>query len=144
MAPLAFEGVAFPSQAQLFAFCADPHTGVFIFTILNSVLRHRADVMDGLTLTLQRSGGGSPVAGAVLLERTGLLSDDPEADDARHAASGGGDPLAPEGSLADDVVTHLTRAVSPVALAAAGQFMLAMPFAASKSRGPTRSDDFPA
>ena len=131
-----FEGVAFPSQAQLFALCADPYTGVFIFAILNSVLRHRADVMDGLSLTLQRSGGGTPVAGALILERTGLLSDDPEADDARHAASGGGNPLAPEGSIAEDVVAHLTRDVSPVALAAGGTFMLAMPFGLSKSRGP--------
>ncbi len=143
VADMVFEGVAFPSQAQLFAFCADPNTGVFIFSISNTVLRNRADVMDGLTLTLQRVGGGVPVAGAFVMERTGLLSDDPAADDARHAAMAAGDPLAPEGSVAEDVVAHLTQSVSAVAQAAGGAFLLAMPFGQSMSRGPMPGVPFP-
>ena len=132
-----FTGVAFPTQTQIFAFCADPHTGLFIFTIFNAVLRHRADVLDGLALTVQRYRGGSPVASAVVLERVGMLSEDPGADDARHSAEGQLDPFAPEGSISEAIRTHLNRNAGPEALAAGGDFLLHMPFATSMSRGPS-------
>ncbi len=140
-----FQGVAFPTQTQIFSLCADPATGVFIFTILNAVFRNRADVMDGLTLTVQRlGGGGRAVAAAVLLERTGLLGDDPEADDARHAAATPKDPRAPPGSVPPEIVAHLCRDVGPAALAAGGDFLLNMAFSQSLSRGPDPSKGFPA
>ena len=138
-----FQGVAFPTGNQIFAQCADPHSGLFIFLIFNAVLRHRADVMDGLSLTVQRSGGGTPVAAAVLLERTGVLTGDPVADDARHAAESALPPLAPEGSVPPDVIAHLHRDAGPKAHALGGDFLLKMPFLASFSRGPEPGIDFP-
>ena len=131
-----FEGWSFPTQTQLFSFGADARTGMFLFTIFNAVLRHQAEVLDGLSLTCQRVGGGTPIAGAVLMERTGLLSGAPAADDAAFEASVTRDPLAPDGSIPDAIRDHLLRDFGPTALAAGGAAMLMMPFATSLSRGP--------
>ena len=94
-----FEGWTFPAQTQLFSIGADARTGMFIFTIFNAVLRHRAQVLDGISLTCQRTGGGTPVAGAALMERWGSLSGDPVVDDAAYEAAIQRNPLAPEGSI---------------------------------------------
>jgi hypothetical protein len=138
-----FKGVAFPSRTQIFAICADPSTGVFLFAILNGVLRYRADVMDGLALTLQRNGGGAPMASAVLMERTGPLSGDAAADNERLRELARQDPLAPEGSVSPAVAAHLLRDVGPAAHAAGGDLLLLMPFAQSMARGPDPELDFP-
>jgi len=138
-----FEGWACLNQTQVFAFGVDEPTGVFIFVILNAVLRHRADVMDGLSLTLLRNAGGAPVAGAVLMERTGQLTGDEAADDARYEASISPDPLAPEGSIPEGVRAHLFRNIGPSALAAGGDALLMMSFAQSWSRGSDARIPFP-
>lgn len=131
-----FVGWILPIQTQLFAWGVDAATGVFIFSILNAVLRQRADMLDGLTLTLTREAGGTPVAGAALMERTGLLSGDREADDAAYEASIHPNPLAPEGSIPVEIRDHLFRDTGPGALAQGGEALLKMPFARSMSRGP--------
>ena len=140
---LRFEGWACPNQTQLVGAGVDEETGMFIFIILNAVLRNRADVMDGLGITCQRTAGGTPVASAVLMERTGFLSDDADADDARYEASLGGDPMAPAGSVPEAVRKHLFRDVGPTAMAAGGEALLRMPFAQSMSRGPLPGVPFP-
>jgi transcriptional regulator with XRE-family HTH domain len=133
---MCFDGWTFLTQTQLFSVSADARTGMFIFSIFNAVLRHRADLLDGLSLTIQRVGGGSPVAGAALMERFGLLSGDTAADDATYAKLIRRDPLAPEGSIPDHIRDHLFRDFGPTALAAGGMALLTMPFAQSMSRGP--------
>jgi hypothetical protein len=139
-----FKGVGFPTRTQIFAFGADAGTGVFLFVILNAVLRYRADVMDGLSLTLLRSGGGAPMASALLMERTGMLSDDPAADDARLMELAGENRLAPEGSVAPDIAAHLLRDIGPAAHAAGGDLLMMMPFVQSMARGPEPGVEFPA
>ena len=131
-----FEGWTFPTQTQLFSIGADAGTGIFIFTIFNAVLRARAEVLDGLALTMQRIGGGSPVAAAVLMERVGMLSGDADADLAAYEASIPADPFAPEGSIPEAVRARLLPDVGPSALAAGGSALLHMAFANSLSRGP--------
>jgi transcriptional regulator with XRE-family HTH domain len=138
-----FRGWACPSQTQLVAAAVDAETGVFLFAILNAVLRDRADVLDGLTLTCQRHAGGSAVAGAVLLERTGFLSEDPEADDARWEASILANPFVRPETLAPGVADHLFRDVGPTAFAAGGDALLTMAFDRSMSRGPPPRVPFP-
>jgi hypothetical protein len=133
-----FEGVSFLNQTQLFGINVDAESGIFVFAIFNAVLRHRADVLDGLTLTCTRNAGGTPVAGAVLMERTGDLSGDREVDDARYEASIEMNPLAPEGSIPEAVRAHLHRDVGPTAFAAGGEAMLTMAFAGSWSGGVDR------
>lgn len=131
-----FEGWSFLTQTQLFSIGADPGTGMFVFTIFNAVLRHRAEVMDGLTLTCQRTGGGTPVAGAVIMERTGLLSGDFPRDDAAFEALVDENPLAPDGSIPQSLRDHLLKDIGPTAMAAGGPALLSMAFAQSMSRGP--------
>lgn len=137
-----FDGRTFLTQTQLFTIMVDARTGIFLFTIVNAVMRNRAEVLDGLSLTLQRLGGGSPVAGALLMERTGFLSGDPQADNAAFEASIEADPLAPEGAVPPDIAARLLPDVGPAALAAGGAALLFMPFATSLSRGP-RTEDGP-
>jgi hypothetical protein len=139
-----FVGWACPIQTQLFGFGVDERTGVFIFLILNAVLRHRADVMDGLSLTCLRNAGGTPVAAAFLAERTGLLSGDVDADDARYEASISPNPLAQEGSVSEAVRDHLFKDVGPAAWASGGDALLMMPFAQSLARGPIATSPLPS
>jgi hypothetical protein len=131
-----FVGWILPIQTQLFAWGADEGTGVFLFAIFNSVLRNRAEVLDGITLTLTRESGGTPVAAPALIERTGTLSGDRAADDAAFEASIRGNPLAPEGSIPQHVRDHLFRDSGPAAFARGGEALLRMAFATSMSRGP--------
>ena len=131
-----FVGWILPIQTQLFTWAVDEGAGVFLFAIFNSVLRHRAEVLDGLTLTLTRESGGTPVAAPALIERTGTLCGDREADDAAFEASIRGSPLAPEGSIPQNVRDHLFRDVGPAAFALGGDALLRMAFATSMSRGP--------
>lgn len=131
-----FEGWTFPTQTQLFSLAADARSGLFIFSIYNAVLRHKAEVLDGISLTIQRVGGGSPVAGASIMERIGDLSGDTAADEATYETLAAADPLAPEGSISPQLQDHILPDVGPRAMAAGGTAMLTMPFAGSWSRGP--------
>ncbi|WP_421935792.1 helix-turn-helix domain-containing protein [Phenylobacterium sp.] len=133
-----FEGWTFMTQTQLFSVLSEPRTGMFTFSIFNAVLRHRAEVLDGISMGLQRVGGGSPAAMGCLMERVGFLSGDPAADDAAFEAAAQADPLAPEGSIPPEVAARLMPDVGPTALAAGGMAILHMPFATSLSRGPHR------
>ena len=131
-----FDGLTFLTQTQLFSVAADARTGMFVFTIYNAVMRHKAYVLDGLSLAIQRVGGGSPVAVPAVMERWADLSDDPDADDAAYAQLASQDPLAPEGAVPQPIRDHLLKDIGPTALAAGGPALLMMPFAASLSRGP--------
>lgn len=131
-----FEGWTFMTQTQLFSVLSDARTGMFTFTIFNAVLRHRAEVLDGISMGLQRVGGGSPAAMGCMMERVGFLSGDRAADDATFEEAAKEDPLAPEGSIPPDVAQRLMPDIGPAALAAGGAAILTMPFATSMSRGP--------
>jgi transcriptional regulator with XRE-family HTH domain len=131
-----FEGWTFLTQTQLFTVMSEPRTGMFTFSIFNAVLRHRAEVLDGISMGLQRVGGGSPAAMGCMMERIGFLSGDPAADDAAFEAAAKEDPLAPEGSIPPEIAARLMPDVGPAALAAGGMAILTMPFASSMSRGP--------
>jgi len=131
-----FEGWTFMTQTQLFSVLSEPRTGMFTFSIFNAVLRHRAEVLDGISMGLQRVGGGSPAAMGCLMERVGALSGDREADNAAFEEAAKADPLAPDGSIPPDVAARLMPDVGPAALAVGGAAILTMPFASSLSRGP--------
>ena len=136
-----FEGWTIPTQTQLFSFGVDRRTGIFVFTIMNAVLRHRAELMDGLALTCQRTGGGTPAAVALVMERVGMLSGDPDADDKAYEELAGRDPLAPEGSIPERIRNHVFHDIGPAALAAGGPAIMIMPFARSLSRGPLSDEE---
>ena len=139
---MGFHGVSFLTQTQLFGVLADPETGIFILSIFNAVLRQRADVIDGLSLTCRRNGGGTPVASRVIMERVGLLSGDPAADDARHdAMTRANDPFTPPEAVPEVVRAHLLKDCGPAAFAQGGEMLLTMAFAESMSRGPRKAGE---
>jgi transcriptional regulator with XRE-family HTH domain len=131
-----YEGWAFLTQTQLFAVGADAGTGMFVFTIFNAVLRHRAEVLDGIALGLQRVGGGSPVATAVLMERVGVLSGDQDVDDAAFEALMLPDPFLSQDEVPAELRARLMPDIGPRALAEGGAAVLMMAFNTSLSRGP--------
>jgi transcriptional regulator with XRE-family HTH domain len=134
-----FQGWSFPLQNQLFSIATDVTSGTLIFAIFNGVARAKAEALDGITLSCLRDPGGSPVAGACLMERISDLSGDPKEDEARFAELISQNPVAPEGSIPQDVADHLFRDVGPAAMAAGGDPLLIMSFAQSLSRGPLYS-----
>jgi len=130
------EGWILPLHNQLFVIAADITSGALLFGILHGVASARAQVLDGLTLAPSLDPGRTPMAYAIIFERIGDLSGDPEADEIRFAELAAKDPLAPEGSISDELRAHLLRDVGPAARALGGDLLLAMPLARSMSRGP--------
>lgn len=109
-----YEGVALILQQQLFYVGADAAHGTVIFGIFSGVARQRAQVIEGLSLGTLRDAGGSPMASACVMARIGDLTDDPEEDDRQfEAAVSSLTPLAPEGSVPQEVQDRLARTHSP-------------------------------
>jgi hypothetical protein len=71
-----------------------------------------------------------------MFERIGDLSGDRQADEVRFGELAARDPLAPDGSIPDDLQAHLLRDVGPAARALGGDLLLSMPLSRSMTRGP--------
>jgi len=126
-----YEGAALILQNQLFSFGADAQHGTVIFAIFSGIARQRAEVIEGLSLGTLRDAGGSPLAAACVMERIGDLTGDREEDDRRfEAAVAEMTPLAPEGSVSEEVRNRLARTYAPEAPG-----LLRLLFAHSLSRG---------
>ena len=130
------DGWALCLQNQIFCICADVTSGSMLVGIFNGVATSRADVMDGLSLGSALDGGRTPTATAMLIERVYDLSDDPAEDARRFAALVAQDPVAPEGSISEELSTHLARDIGPTPLATGGDWLLRMPLSRSLARGP--------
>jgi hypothetical protein len=122
-------------QNQLFVISTEMTSGSFAYAILNGVNSVKADVLDGLMLSCALDALHTPIATPILIERIADLSGDVAADDARLAALGQGEPLAPEGSVPPETVRHLARDIGPGQVGAGGDWILAMPVSRSMSRG---------
>lgn len=136
---VSYEGWALLLQHQLFSIAADRAHGTLLFSIFNGVARQKAEVLDGVTLACLRDAGGSPAASTCLLERIADLTGDVAEDDRRYAAfiTAQGSPLAPEGSVPEAVVAHLTREADPASMGLGG--LLRMYFGQSMARGSSLS-----
>jgi hypothetical protein len=129
------EGVVLLLQNQLFVVSAEHTSGAFAFAILNGVNTVQAGVLDGLMLWCSLDAERTPTASAIMLERIADLSGDPAADDARFAELAAADPVAPEGSVAPQIIAHLTRDPGPSQIAAGGDWLLTSPLSRSLARG---------
>lgn len=127
-----YEGKALLLQHQLFSMASDVEHGAMIFGIYNGVARNRAEMLDGLTIGTLQDAGGSPACSAMILERIGEITGDLD-EDLRlfEAAVAAQAPLAPEGSVSDEVRDHLSRATAPDSPG-----LMRMLFAHSMARGP--------
>jgi hypothetical protein len=130
------EGWFLPLHNQLFCIAADVTSGALLFGIFHGVATARAQVLDGLALTPALDPGRTPTAHAMMFERIGDLSGDVEADNAHLAKLMTRDPLAPEGSISDELRSHLLRDIGPAQLLLGGDMLLQLPLSRSKTRGP--------
>jgi hypothetical protein len=124
-----------PLKDQVFVIGSHFTNATMAFAVLNGVISEKVEVLDGLIMSVTQGAEGAPTATAILLERTGDLSDDPGADDARFAQLAAGDSLAPEGSISEAMKAHLTRDFGPGQLALGGDWLLRIPPSRSRSAG---------
>lgn len=130
------EGVVLLLNNQLFIISAEHTSGSFAFGILNGVNTVQAGVLDGLLMWCSLDAARTPTASAILLERVGELTGDDAVDDALFDKLCAQDSLAPEGSLAPEIVAHLTRDIGPSHIANGGDWLLNLPLSRSLARGP--------
>jgi hypothetical protein len=130
------EGWVLTLHNQLFTIAADVTSGAMLFGIFYGVATPRADVIDGLMLGPALDVARTPTACAIIFERIGDLTDDPEADDRRFEALSKSDPVAAEGSISQAMRDHLVRDIGPEQQALGGDFLLRLPLTRSLSRGP--------
>jgi transcriptional regulator with XRE-family HTH domain len=121
-------GWVLPLGAQLFVVGGEMTSGSLVFAILHGVAGVSVRVLDGLTLFSSLDIGRTPTATPMILTQTGELSGDSVADDARLDQLGRRDPLAPEGSVSDEIRRHLDREIG-------GDWVLSLPLALSMARG---------
>jgi hypothetical protein len=130
------EGWVLTLHNQLFTIAADVTSGAMLFGIFYGVATPRADVIDGLMLGPALDVARTPTACAIIFERIGDLTDDPEADDRRFDELAQSDPVAPEGSISEEMRKHLVRDIGPEQQAMGGDVLLRLPLTRSLSRGP--------
>lgn len=136
-AGLLFTGWMLPAEGQLFVTVYDTVGYTPIFLILNGVPLPKASMLDGLVMGAALNAARSPSAYPIILERTGDLSGDREADDAACAELLKQDPLSPEGSVPEHIERYLIRDIGPEAEKNGGDLFLLAPVATSLSRGET-------
>ena len=120
---------------QMYCCATNQSTGSTVFAIFNRVHRPRIDVIDGVTIACMADAGGTPVAAACLMERIADLSGDDEADEAHYEELLTEHPVAPDGSIADDVQHYLLRDTGPSALARGGDPIIMIRSMTSLARG---------
>lgn len=137
-AGLLFDGWLLPAEGQLFAILFDTVGQTPIFVIWNGVPLSKASFLDGIVMAAALNAARTPSAYPIVMERLGDLTGDREADDATCAEMLKRDPLAPEGSIPDELRHHLIRDVGPAAAAAGiGDMFLLSPITSTLSRGET-------
>lgn len=122
-----YGGSMSPVEGQVFAVASDNVRNVPAFMIFNVVAAPKIVLLDGLLLAAS-SSLRVPAAYAIILERIGDLSGDPETDD-RHLAEIMNRPevLASPDDVPDVVRRHLLRDFGPQAAAEGGEMMLSAP-----------------
>lgn len=128
-------GWSFAVGDQMYCCCTSQTTGGSVFAILNRVQRPRIDVLDGVSIACMGDAGGTPVAAAILLERIADLTGDDAADEARYEELLAEHPIAPDGSVPDEIARYLLRDTGPTALAKGGDAMIMIPSLTSLARG---------
>jgi transcriptional regulator with XRE-family HTH domain len=129
--------------SQLYIVAIDVISGAVLFGLFNGVGAARADVVDGLVLAPSLDAGRTPTAHAIIFERIGDLTGDAEADDRHFLELAARDPVAPDGTVPDDLRSHLTGDFGPKALASGGDMLLQMPVSRSRARGPAYRESPP-
>jgi hypothetical protein len=135
---LLFDGWLLLAEGQLFAILFDTVGQTPIFVIWNGVPLSKASFLDGIVMAAALNAARTPSAYPIVMERIGDLTGDREADDAHCDELLKRDPLAPEGSISDDIRHHLVRDIGPKAAEGGfGDMFLLAPITSTLSRGET-------
>jgi hypothetical protein len=137
----AYRGWLLPVGGQFFCIATDGATGALIFALFSFAPPGRIQRLDGITLGRIDTAQPGIVAAPIVLDRIGELSGDREADDRRYREHLGRDPLAPPGSIPDEVVAQLARDIGPAQLALGGDWLLNIPLARSLARSVSAQAD---
>jgi hypothetical protein len=137
-AGLLFAGWLLLAEGQLFAILFDTVGQTPIFVVWNGVPLSKASYLDGIVMAAALNAARTPSAYPIVMERIGDLTGDREKDDATCDELLARDPLAPEGSISDELRRHLVRDIGPAAVQAGlGELFLLAPITGSWSRGET-------
>ena len=130
------DGWVLPVGNQLYVVTVDVISGAILFGIFHGVATASAEVLDGLVLAPSLDVGRTPAAYPMILERVEDLSGDMDTDDKRFIELAAKDPVAPEGSISEELRRHLTVDFGPAAAALGGDLLLRLPQVRSLARGP--------
>jgi len=136
-AGLFFEGWLFLAEGQLFALLFDTVGQTPIFVIFNGVPLPKASLLDGIVMAAALNAARTPSAYPIVMNRIGDLSGDRAKDDAFVEELLARDPLAPEGSVPEEIQKHLIRDIGPAAAEQGGDMFLLSPIISTLSRGET-------
>lgn len=129
-----YAGWLFPIRGKLFCIATDAVSGGLVFAIFSTPPAGRVQRLDGISLGMGAGSLPGITAATILLDRIGELSGDAAADERRYRELLMQDPLAPEGSIPEDVLAHLLRDFGPSQLALGGELLLQLPFHRSVAR----------
>jgi transcriptional regulator with XRE-family HTH domain len=133
---MVFEGHLLLAEGQLFAILVDAVGQTPIFLIFNGVPLPKAAQLDGIVMAAALNAARTPSAYPIVLERVADLSGDRDLDEATCADLFARDPLAPEGSVPQEMIDHLVRDIGPAAAAKGiGDMFLLAPVSNTWSRG---------
>jgi hypothetical protein len=137
---LIFEGWGFLAEGSLFVSLYDATGGTPLFLIFHGVPLPKAEVLDGLLLMSALNAERTPAAIPILLERTGDLSGDRAADDARCANLFDEESIVEAATLPETVVNYLIRDIGPEAARSGGDLFLtaSKALARGSTTGPLR------
>lgn len=127
-----YRGRAMLLQHQLFSIAADEEAVTMMFGIFNGVARHKAEVLDGLSVATLRDAGCSPACSAIVMHRISDLTGDAEGDNQLFEdAVAAQNPLAAEDEVPEDIRRHLAQTTTPDTPG-----LMRMFFQTSMARGP--------
>ncbi|MDP3853384.1 hypothetical protein [Phenylobacterium sp.] len=132
-----YAGWLFPIRGKLFCIATDAVSGALVFAIFSTPPPGRVQRLDGVSLGIGAGSLPGITAATIMLDRIGDLSGDAEADERRYQERLMQNPLAPEGSIPEDVLAHLSRDFGPAQLAMGGDLLLQIPFHRSLARSLT-------
>ena len=137
------DGWLLPAGNQLYAVTVDVISGAILFGIFHGVATPKADVIDGLVLAPSLDVGRTPAAYPMIFERVGDLSGDEDADNHHFLELAARNPVAPDGSISEDIRRYLNPDVGPAAAALGGELLFLLPLTRSLARGPAYRENPP-
>jgi hypothetical protein len=129
------DGWLLPLEGKLFTIVFDIVAQTPLFGVYNGVQQSRALSMNGLMLGAGLDVARTPTLFPTILDRIGDLTGDAEADEATYLEIIGREPMAPEGSISEDVANTLVRDTGPAAAALGGDLMMTAVVTAALARG---------